>query len=308
MKKYCDWWLLPLLACLLAGCGDDDYHYPSVKLEFLTAFSGADGYLRSVVTDEGETLPVVEDKTKTNIEANASVRVISNYASEVTADGTAGAVLYALSGVLSVVPQTVDKFEEGVKTDPTDVLGIWMGLDYLNMTLIVKENGEHKFHFIEDEVIVDTATGCSEVYLTLYHDAKEEVVSYTRRAYASVPLRQYAAEGIQKVMVHFSVHTVSVDDFSTLIANPEVQLLDVRTVAEYSEGHVPHSININVLDESFETMADSTLQKDKPVAVYCRSGKRSKKAAAILSKKGYIIYDLDKGFIGWEEADKEVEK
>ena len=96
--------------------------------------------------------------------------------------------------------------------------------------------------------------------------------------------------------------SVSVDDFSTLIANPEVQLLDVRTVAEYSEGH------INVLDESFETMADSTLQKDKPVAVYCRSGKRSKKAAAILSKKGYIIYDLDKGFIGWEEADKEVEK
>ena len=102
--------------------------------------------------------------------------------------------------------------------------------------------------------------------------------------------------------------TVSVDDLSTLIATPEVQLLDVRTVAEYSEGHVPHSININVLDESFETMADSTLQKDKPVAVYCRSGKRSKKAAAILSKKGYIIYDLDKGFIGWEEADKEVEK
>lgn len=49
--------------------------------------------------------------------------------------------------------------------------------------------------------------------------------------------------------------SVSVDDFSTLIANPEVQLLDVRTVAEYSEGHVPHSININVLDESFETMA-----------------------------------------------------
>ena len=52
MKKYCDWWLLPLLACLLTGCGDDDYHYPSVKLEFLTAFSGADGYLRSVVTDD----------------------------------------------------------------------------------------------------------------------------------------------------------------------------------------------------------------------------------------------------------------
>lgn len=153
----------------------------------------------------------MEDKTKTNIESNASVRVISNYASEVTPDGTAGAVLYALSGVLSVAPQTADKFEEGVKTEPADVLGIWMGLDYLNMVLTVKENGEHKFHFVEDEITVDTTAGCSEVYLTLYHDAKEEVVSYTRRAYVSVPLRQYAAEGIRKVMVHFSVHTYSGD-------------------------------------------------------------------------------------------------
>ena len=101
---------------------------------------------------------------------------------------------------------------------------------------------------------------------------------------------------------------LSADEFERLIEDENIQCVDVRTVAEYSEGHVPHSININVLDESFETMADSTLQKDKPVAVYCRSGKRSKKAAAILSKKGYIIYDLDKGFIGWEEAGKEVEK
>ena len=36
-----------------------------IRDRFLTAFSGADGYLQSVVTDEGETLPVVEDKTKT---------------------------------------------------------------------------------------------------------------------------------------------------------------------------------------------------------------------------------------------------
>jgi rhodanese-related sulfurtransferase len=102
--------------------------------------------------------------------------------------------------------------------------------------------------------------------------------------------------------------SVSVDEFATLIADPEVQRLDVRTVAEYSEGHIPGSINVNVLDDAFEAVADSVLQKDKPVAVYCRSGKRSKKAADILSKKGYTIYDLDKGFIGWEGAGKEVEK
>lgn len=98
--------------------------------------------------------------------------------------------------------------------------------------------------------------------------------------------------------------SLSVDEFARLIAQPEMQLVDVRTVAEYSEAHIPGSININVLDETFEAVADSMLQAEKPVALYCRSGKRSKKAAAILSKKGYTVYELDKGFNGWQEATK----
>lgn len=102
--------------------------------------------------------------------------------------------------------------------------------------------------------------------------------------------------------------SVPIDEFATLISNPEIQRLDVRTLAEYSEGHIPGSVNITVLDKEFEAIADSTLQKDKPVAVYCRSGKRSKKAAAILSEKGYKVYDLDKGFNAWQEAGKDTNK
>lgn len=102
--------------------------------------------------------------------------------------------------------------------------------------------------------------------------------------------------------------TVSVKEFASLIEDASVQRLDVRTMAEYSEGHIPGTININVLDDSFAVMADSTLQKDKPVALYCRSGKRSKKAAAILSEKGYKVYELDKGFNAWQEAGEKVEK
>ena len=37
-------WFLPVLVFMLVSCGDDDdYHYPSVKLDFLTAQAGADG-------------------------------------------------------------------------------------------------------------------------------------------------------------------------------------------------------------------------------------------------------------------------
>lgn len=102
--------------------------------------------------------------------------------------------------------------------------------------------------------------------------------------------------------------TLSVEDFAAVINNPDVQRLDVRTVAEYSEGHIPGSVNVNVLDDAFAVMADSVLQSSRPVALYCRSGKRSKKAARILSEKGFKVYELGTGFNGWAEAGQTVEK
>lgn len=102
--------------------------------------------------------------------------------------------------------------------------------------------------------------------------------------------------------------SMNVGEFDSIIQDKNIQRLDVRTLAEYTEGHIAQSININVLDESFSTMADSLLQKDRPVALYCRSGKRSRKAAKILSEKGYKVLELDKGFSAWKEAGKEIEK
>lgn len=101
--------------------------------------------------------------------------------------------------------------------------------------------------------------------------------------------------------------SMNVEEFDSCIQNEEVQRLDVRTLAEYSEGHIMRAMNINVLDESFAAMADSLLQKEKPVALYCRTGKRSKKAAIILSEKGYKVVELDKGLNSWQEAGKEIE-
>jgi len=71
--------------------------------------------------------------------------------------------------------------------------------------------------------------------------------------------------------------SVSADEFATLIADSDIQRLDVRTVAEYSEEHIPGSININVLDEQFAAIADSTLQKDK-VLIYISTLENHRKA------------------------------
>lgn len=102
--------------------------------------------------------------------------------------------------------------------------------------------------------------------------------------------------------------SISVDEFETLIAQPNVQRLDVRTLAEYNEGHIPNSFNLDVKEEEHFTLtADSILNKEHPVAVYCRSGNRSKKAAKILCGKGYEVYELSTGITGWKAAGKVIE-
>ena len=94
---------------------------------------------------------------------------------------------------------------------------------------------------------------------------------------------------------------LSVKEFAELIVDKNVQILDVRTPEEYSENHIPGAININVNGDDFLAKADSLLSKEKKVALYCRSGNRSKKATAILSEHGFEIYELEKGFNAWVE-------
>ena len=96
--------------------------------------------------------------------------------------------------------------------------------------------------------------------------------------------------------------------FEELIKNPNVQLVDVRTLAEHMEGHIPGSLHINVKDEQFSSRADDLLDKGKDVAVYCRSGRRSRTAADILVKKGFKVYNLDKGIMNWMEEGRTVEQ
>lgn len=103
-------------------------------------------------------------------------------------------------------------------------------------------------------------------------------------------------------------NNLTADEFERLIENSNVQRLDVRTVAEYSEGHIAGSININVFDENFSATADELLDKTQPVAVYCKSGRRSRNAAQLLVKKGYTVYNLDKGILSWIELGKDIEK
>lgn len=96
-------------------------------------------------------------------------------------------------------------------------------------------------------------------------------------------------------------------DFQTHLSE-EVQLIDVRTSKEFNAGHLNGAKNINFFGKDFLKVID-TLDKEKPVFIYCRSGKRSGKSAVEFQKAGFsIIYDLKGGILKWKSEGFEIAK
>ena len=88
-------------------------------------------------------------------------------------------------------------------------------------------------------------------------------------------------------------------------SNPH-QLIDVRTLEEFSQGHLKNDQNICVTDSDFEESI-AKLDKNQPIYLYCRSGKRSAKAAEILKDLGFKeIYDMEGGILKWENENLET--
>lgn len=75
-------------------------------------------------------------------------------------------------------------------------------------------------------------------------------------------------------------------------------LLDVRTPGEFSAGHVSGAVNVPVseLEEKLATLPEN---KERPIVVYCQSGRRSAAAKKVLEKAGYTkVSDLG-GMSNW---------
>jgi len=86
------------------------------------------------------------------------------------------------------------------------------------------------------------------------------------------------------------------------------QILDVRTPDEWSEGVMEGATLANFYDSDFEAQL-LKLDKEKPVAVYCKVGGRSGKAMAQMNKLGFKeVYNLDGGMDAWKSAGKPTVK
>ena len=83
---------------------------------------------------------------------------------------------------------------------------------------------------------------------------------------------------------------------------PSAAIIDVRTPDEFSKGHLVNANNYDWNGNKFDEQIAS-LDKSKPIFVYCLSGGRSSSAASEMRSQGFVtVYELDGGIMKWRSA------
>ena len=88
-------------------------------------------------------------------------------------------------------------------------------------------------------------------------------------------------------------------DVSGLLAAGEIQLIDVRETHEHEAGRIAGDRLIELSRLSSEA---ATIDRDKPVVFYCRSGARSAMATQAFAEAGYDAHNMAGGLLDWDAA------
>ena len=102
------------------------------------------------------------------------------------------------------------------------------------------------------------------------------------------------------------VTDVQVSEAPSILAEPGITVVDVRTPAEFAAGHLPGAVNIDLQSNTFaEQIAD--LPKDEAYFVYCQSANRSGTATDHMADAGFTtVYDMQGGVTAWQAAGGEL--
>ena len=89
-------------------------------------------------------------------------------------------------------------------------------------------------------------------------------------------------------------------------ADPSLVVLDVRTPAEFAEGHLPGAINIPHT-ELASRLEELSRAREADIVVYCRTGNRTAQALGILENAGFSrLFHLQGDYTRWSEEKRPV--
>jgi glyoxylase-like metal-dependent hydrolase (beta-lactamase superfamily II)/rhodanese-related sulfurtransferase len=148
-------------------------------------------------------------------------------------------------------------------------------------------------------IVADTVERVEEAQLRLARVGLEKI-----QGYLAGGMDAWTSAGLELA----SVQQISVAELKELIeTHPELQLIDVRRIAEYESGHAPGAIS-SPLAKLREALPHLNLKPNGQTAVICAGGYRSSAASSILQQLGFNdLVNVTGGTKAWVDAGYEVE-
>ena len=91
------------------------------------------------------------------------------------------------------------------------------------------------------------------------------------------------------------IKNISIEEFIKISSS--VSTIDVRRVESYNNGHIDGAKNVPF--NQLIISPEKYLKKDKVYYIYCSKGTKSIKACQILSRQGYLVYNILGGYEAW---------
>lgn len=195
------------LLTFLASCQTDSYDKGEGELsltraDFVVAHANNEKKIDQVVTDDGQTLTLqTPTSAKWITTADSLYRAVLYYNQRETTDKMVEPV--ALSQITTLSPLPLEKFKEGIKTDPVTFESIWKSRNgkYINIGMYLKigqiDNNEvHHTVGIAMEKVQTNADQTSTAYLTFYHDQGDVPEYYSSKYYISIPCNEIKADSV----------------------------------------------------------------------------------------------------------------
>lgn len=104
------------------------------------------------------------------------------------------------------------------------------------------------------------------------------------------------------------MNSISAKEAHEILAHDAVEILDVRTTEEFSTGHIPGAVNIDINNFQFADQIKK-LATEKQYVVNCLSGGRSLRACSMMSDLGFKkVFNLEGGIGSWKMEGFPIER
>lgn len=198
------------LSILNSSCEQDSYEkgegeYSLMRGDFAEATINGDKQIVSITTDDGERLPLKENKTVNWVTtADTTYRCMLYYNKVKGSDGILQADVISIGEVPCPSIHPLIEFDKELKTDPVKFESIWMSKSgkYLNMSLQLMTGytddttAVHQLAFVSD-TLVTCSNSVRILHVCLHHDQNNVPEYYSTQAYVSLLVDSIPADSVR---------------------------------------------------------------------------------------------------------------